>query len=94
MSLRRKSLQNRGFAVRHDFNRAYASQTIRTYLILTASAISSILAYSTIGQAILSGGYTSTFIMEQMLNDLIYLRDIVMEESHNPIQLRFAKHSP
>jgi len=86
------TLQNRGFGIRHDFNRASASQTIRTYLILIASAISSILAYSTIGQAILSRGYTSTFIMEQILNDLIYLTDIVMDESHNAIQLRFAKH--
>jgi len=48
------TLQKRGFGIRHDFNRASVSQTIRTCLILIASAISSILAYSTIGQPILS----------------------------------------
>ena len=88
------TLQCRGFAIRHDFNRAFTSQSVRIYLILIAYAISSILTYSSIGRAILSRGYTTTFMMEQMLNDLIYLADVVLVESHNPIQLRFAKDPP
>jgi hypothetical protein len=88
------SLQCRGFAVHHDFNRAPTSQSVRLYLILIAYAISSILNYSTIGRALSSQRYTLTFIMKQMLNDLIYLADIVLTESHNPIQLRFGKDPP
>lgn len=88
------SLQCRGFTVRHDFNRAPTSQTVRLYLILIAFSISSILAYSTIGRAILSRGHTLIFIMKQMLNDLIYLNETILFESHNPIQLRFAKDPP
>ncbi len=88
------TLQCRGFAIRHDFNRAFTSQSIRVYLILIAFAICSILTYSKMGQAILSQRYTTTFMMKQMLNDLIYLTDTVLEESHNPIQLRFAKDPP
>ena len=87
-------LQCRGYAIRHDFNRAFTSQSVRVYLILIAYAISSILTHSIIGRAILSRGYTTTFIMEQMLNDLIYLTDSILTESHNPIQLRFAKDPP
>jgi hypothetical protein len=88
------SLQCRGFAVRHDFNRAPISQSVRLYLILIAFAISSILAYSTAGRTIFCRGHTLIFTMKQMLNDLIYLTDIILTESHNPIQLRFAKDPP
>lgn len=88
------TLQCRGFAIHHDFNRAFTSQSARIYLILIAFAICSILTYSKIGQTILSKGYTVTFMMEQMLNDLIYLTETALDESHNPIQLRFAKDPP
>ena len=46
-------LQCRGFAIRHDFNRAPVAQSIRIYLILIAYAICAILTYSTLGQSIL-----------------------------------------
>jgi hypothetical protein len=87
-------LQCRGFAIRHDFNRAPNAQSIRIYLILIAYAISSILIHSTFGKTILAKGYTISFMMEQMLTDLIYLSDAILVESHNPIQLRFAKDPP
>ena len=88
------SLQCRGFAVHHDFNRAPTSQSVRLYLTLIAYAISAIITYSTIGRAISSRGHTLIFTMKQMLNDLIYLIDMVLTESHNPIQLRFARYPP
>ena len=88
------SLQCRGFAVHHDFNRAPTSQSVRLYLILIAYAISAIVAGSTTGRVILSRGHTLIFTMKQMLTDLIYLADTVLIESHNPIQLRFAKDPP
>ena len=88
------TVQCRGFAIRHDFNRAFNSQTIRMYLIFIAYAISSLLTYSTMGQSLLSRGYTITFLMEQMLHDLIYLTDLVLSESHHLIQLRFARGPP
>jgi hypothetical protein len=87
-------LQCRGFAIRHDFNRAPAAQTIRTYLIHIAYAITSILTHSALGQAILSMGYTISFMMEQMLTDLIYISQITLFKGKDPIQLRFGKDPP
>lgn len=88
------TLQYRGFAIKHDFNRAPNAQIIRTYLILIAYAVSSILNYSTLGRRILAGGYTMIFVMKQMLNDLIYLGEFVFVEGYNFIQLRFARGPP
>lgn len=87
-------LQHRGFAICHDFNRAPNSQSIRIYLILIAYAITSILTYSRFGQTILAKGYTISFIMKQMLLDLIYLNFDILFEGYNPIQLRFGKDPP
>jgi hypothetical protein len=87
-------LQIRGFGICHDFNRAPAAQSVRFYLILIAYAICSILTHTTFGKVILSKKYTITFIMEQMLNDLIYLSDKILLEGYNAIQLRFAKDPP
>ncbi len=86
------SLQCRGFAIRHDFSRAPTSQLIWSYLALIAYAISSILIHSSLGKLILSKGYTICFLMEQMLNDLIYLPDVFV--CGELIQLRFGKDPP
>lgn len=85
------TLQCRGFAIQHDFNRAPTSQSVRTYLILLAYAITSILTYSTLGKAILAKGYTISFIMEQMFQDLLYLTEDQLFNRYNPSQLRFAR---
>jgi hypothetical protein len=87
-------IQCRGFAIRHDFNRAPGAQSIRVYLILIAYAITSILSYSTLGRSILSNGYTISFIMEQMLTDLIYISDEILFTWSDPSQLRFGKDPP
>jgi len=87
-------VQCRGFAIRHDFNRAPVAQSIRIYLIFIAYAICSILTYSTLGQSILAKGYTVTFMMEQMLNDLIYISDTILFQWDDPSQLRFGKDPP
>jgi hypothetical protein len=87
-------LKNRGFAICHDFNRAPHIQTIRMHLVLIAYAISSILTHSLLIKRVLSRGYTILFLMKQMLNDLIYLPDMVLTESHHSIQLRFARGPP
>ena len=64
-------LQHRGFNIGHDFNRAPTAQLARTFLILIAYAICSILTHSRLGRFILSTGLTISFMMEQMLQDLI-----------------------
>jgi len=58
-----------------------------------AYAICSILVHSTLGKSILARGYTISFMMEQMLTDLIYLSEDDWK-GHQPIQLRFGKDPP
>jgi hypothetical protein len=87
------SLQCRGFAIRHDFNRAPNSQIVRLYLTLLAYAISSIFAYSSLGRLVLDKRLTLVFTMRQMLNDLIYLSEAIFDCA-DPVQLRFAKDPP
>ncbi|MDR3623910.1 MAG: hypothetical protein P4L16_02085, partial [Chlamydiales bacterium] len=87
-------LQCRGFAIRHDFNRAPVAQSVRIYLILIAYAICSILTHSTFGCKILAKGYTISFVMKQMILDLIYLSNTTLFEGKDPIQLRFGKDPP
>ena len=77
-------LQDRGFAICHDFNRAPIAQLVRTYLILIAYAICSILTYSRLGQFVLSKGLTATFMMEQMLTDLIYVPEKILFNRSDP----------
>ncbi|HEX4838897.1 MAG TPA: hypothetical protein VFU89_00465 [Rhabdochlamydiaceae bacterium] len=82
-------LQHREFAICHDFNRAPTAQSIRSFLILIAYAISSILTHSSLGRSILSEGHTITFIMKQMLTDLIYISETTLFHCRDPTQLRF-----
>lgn len=87
-------VQHRGFAICHDFNRTPAAQLIRTYLILIAYAICSILTHSSLGKSILSTGITITFMMEKMLMDLIYVAEEILFRRRDPKQLRFGKDPP
>lgn len=87
-------LQHRGFAICHDFNRAPIAQSVRESLILIAYAISSVLTHSLLGKAMLSKGITISFMMEQMLTDLIYVPTTTLFKLHDPSQLRFAKGPP
>jgi hypothetical protein len=88
------TLQNRGFSIKHDFNRAPNAQMIRTYLILIAYAISSVIRYSQLGEYIVSKGYTMSFIMTKMLQDLIYLTENQLFSGYSPSQLRFSRGPP
>ena len=88
------TLKNRGFAIKHDFNRAPNAQTIRTYLILIAYAISSILSHSKLGEYVLSKGFTMVFIMSKMLQDLIYINEESLFSGYVSSQLRFARGPP
>lgn len=87
-------LQHRGFAICHDFNRAPAAQLIRTYLILIAYAICSILTYSRLGKFVLSKGLTIIFMMQQMLTDLIYVPGDVLFSRSDPRQFRWGTDPP
>jgi hypothetical protein len=87
-------LQHRGFAICHDFNRAPTAQLVRTYLILIACAISSILCYSRLGKSILSRGLTVIFMMEQMLTDLIYVSEEVLFQRQETGQFRWSTGPP
>jgi hypothetical protein len=87
-------LQHRGFAICHDFNRAPIAQLVRTSLILIAYAICSILTHSALGKSVLSKGITISFMMEQMLADLIYVPTTTLFKLHDPSQMRFAKDPP
>lgn len=87
-------LQHRGFAISHDFNRAPVAQLVRTYLILIAYAISSILTYSRLGKSILSRGLTIIYMMEQMLMDLIYVSEEILFNRRDPRQLRWGTDPP
>lgn len=87
-------LQCRGFAICHDFNRAPVAQSVRIYLILIAYAICSVVIHSTFGREVLAKGYTISFMMKQMITDLIYLSSAVLFEWRDPIQLRFGKDPP
>jgi hypothetical protein len=80
--------ERRGFYMNHDFCRAPNSQTIWLYLILLAMAICSILEHSTLNMIFKKT--TISFVMRQMLNDLIYVKDCVLYECSFPKQLRFA----
>jgi hypothetical protein len=88
------TLQNRGFSIKHDFNRTPKAQMIRTYLILIAYAISSVIRYSQLGRYILSKGYTMSFIMTKMLQDLVYLTENQLFSGYSPSQLRFSRGPP
>lgn len=89
------TLQHRGFSITHDFNRAPNAQTVRTYLILIAYALTSVLTYSCLGKNILSkGNFTISFVMAKMLQDLIYLTEDQLFNGYVPFQLRFAKDPP
>ena len=88
-------LQHRGFAISHDFNRAPTAQLVRTFLILIAYAICSILVHSKQGQSILSKkGMTIRFLMEQMFMDLIYIPDRVLSQWSCYGQLRWGTGPP
>jgi hypothetical protein len=88
-------IQTRGFNICHDFNRSPIAQTVRTYLILIAYAISAILTYSRFGQLALSKGtMTVIFMMEQMLNDVIYIPGEALFKWSDPGQLRWGKDPP
>jgi hypothetical protein len=80
--------ERRGFYMNHDFCRAPTSQTIWFYLILLAMAICSILEHSTLNMIFKKT--TISFVMRQMLNDLLYVKDYVLYECSFPKQLRFA----
>lgn len=87
-------LQHRGFAIYHDFNRAPAAQLVRTFLILIAYAICSILTYSRLGRSIFSKGMTISFMMEQMLQDLIYTPQRCLFNWNGHGQLRWGTDPP
>lgn len=87
-------LQHRDYGMSHDYNRAPTAQLIRTYLILIAYAISSILCYSKLGQLILSKGLTIIFMMKQMLNDLIYLPEGILFQKRETGQFRWGTGPP
>jgi hypothetical protein len=87
-------LQHRGFAICHDFNRAPIAQIVRTYLILIAYAICSILTHSALGTLALSKWKSVSFMMEQMLMDLIYVPEATLFKLHGQMQLRFARGPP
>jgi hypothetical protein len=87
-------LQCQGFAICHDFNRAPTAQLVRTYLILIAYAITSILTHSRLGKFILSTGLTISFMMEQMLMDLIYISEDTLFNRSDPGQFRWSTGPP
>ena len=87
------SLQKRGFAIEHDFNRLPKIQTIRIYLILIAFALTSILTNSRLGIYIFSKK-SIRFTMEQMLDDLVYIDHRVIFDCPYPIQFRFGGKDP
>jgi hypothetical protein len=89
-----EDLQHRGFAICHDFNRAPTAQLVRTYLILIAYAISSVLCYSRLGQSILSRGLTIIFMMKQMLTDLIYISGELLFQRQETGQFRWSTGPP
>jgi hypothetical protein len=87
-------LQHRGYAICHDFNRAPTAQLVRTYLILIAYAICSILTHLRLGQSILSKGMTIIFMMQKMLIDLIYVPEETLFKWDDPGQIRWGKDPP
>src|ERR1700738_2493959 len=88
-------LQHRDFYICHDFNRAPTAQLVRTFLILIAYAICSILVHSKPGQSILSKQeMTIRFMMKQMLQDLIYMSDRVLSQWSCYGQLRWGTGPP
>ena len=87
------TLEERGFAIRHDFNRLPKAQSIRIYLILIAFALTSILKSSYLGQYIFAKK-SIRFTMSQMLDDLIYLNYSDLFDCNYPIQLRFGGKDP
>jgi hypothetical protein len=87
------SLQCRGFAMRHDFNRAPNAQSVRFYLMLIAFAISSILTCTNFGRKLTAQGFSLIFLMQQMFTDIIYLSQSILE-CPEPVQLRFGKDPP
>lgn len=88
-------LQIRGFNICHDFNRATVAQTVRTYLILIAYAICTILIHSRWGELILSKGtMTVIFMMEQMLKDLIYTPKEILFKWSDTGQMRWGTDPP
>lgn len=87
-------VQCRGFAICHDFNRAPTAQLVRTYLIFIAYAICSILTHSRLGESIISRGLTITFMMEQMLKDLIYIEEENLFSRRCVGQLRWGTGPP
>lgn len=87
-------VQNHDFAICHDFNRNPTAQLARTFLILIAYAITSILVESRIGKLILAEGKSIMFMMREMLNDLIRIPEGILFGCRNPRQLRFGKDPP
>lgn len=88
-------LQCRGFAICHDFNRTPKPQLVRTYLILIAYAISSILTHLKLGKSILSqGGMTIIFMMTQMLEDLTRIPEEILFNWKEPRQIRWGTDPP
>jgi len=87
-------LQHHGFGICHDFNRAPTAQLIRTFLILIAYAITSILLHTKLGQAILTKRMTVTFMMERMFTDIIYIPAAILFNGKDPGQFRWATGPP
>jgi hypothetical protein len=87
------TLEERGFAIRHDFNRLPQAQSIRIYLILVAFAFTSILESSYLGQYIFAKK-SIRFTMSQMFNDLIYLNCSDLFDCNYPIQFRLGGKDP
>lgn len=64
------TLKNRGFNLKHDFSRHPQAQSIWLYLMFIAFALTSLFLLSEIGHCSRKK-YTITFLMEQMLKDLL-----------------------
>ncbi len=87
-------VQNHDFAICHDFNRNPTAQLVRTFLILLAYGITSILVQSRIGKLILASGKSIMFMMKEMLNDLTRIPEEVLFTFRHPRQFRFGKDPP
>lgn len=82
------SLENRKFAIRHDFARAPSSQSVWLYLLLIAFALDSLFFLFHLGQ-LAKQGRTIQALMQEMLTDLIYLPTDLLFNCLFPKNLRF-----
>jgi hypothetical protein len=81
--------ENRGYNMNHDFSRAPRSQTVWMHLILIAMALCAILENSSL--SFIFRDSTIRHVMEEMLEDLIYLSENLLFECSFPKQLRFLR---